>query len=256
MAWGCFSAVPCPHKVWDEKCRKWMLAMLPLIGLLMGAVWAGIYLLMELIGLPTIFEALVMTLYPFLISGCIHLDGFMDVSDAVLSRRDLPERQRILKDSNVGAFAVISVVMLFLAIFAAMYQIADTGSAADAFILAAMLCVTRLCVSEDTMTKRSLGTSQYAKTEKKDLKGPRIFMLAILAAALILIIIPLLLIPSISTFELWKIWALPAAAFAAKLAGAFARKQLDGMSGDIAGYSLCWGELIGLITLALIGAYL
>ena len=38
----------------------------------------------------------------------------MDVCDAVLSRRDLPRRQEILKDSHCGAFAVISMVLLAL----------------------------------------------------------------------------------------------------------------------------------------------
>ena len=36
----------------------------------------------------------------------------MDVCDAVLSRRDLATRQKILKDSHCGAFAVICMVLL------------------------------------------------------------------------------------------------------------------------------------------------
>lgn len=51
---------------------------------------------------------------PWLTTGFLHLDGFMDVCDAVLSRRDLPRRQEILKDSHCGAFAVISMVLLAL----------------------------------------------------------------------------------------------------------------------------------------------
>ena len=34
----------------------------------------------------------------------------MDCNDAIMSRRPLEERQRILKDSTVGAFAVVTVV--------------------------------------------------------------------------------------------------------------------------------------------------
>lgn len=34
----------------------------------------------------------------------------MDCCDAILSRRDLRERQRILKDSTCGAFRVIALV--------------------------------------------------------------------------------------------------------------------------------------------------
>ena len=39
----------------------------------------------------------------------------MDVCDAVMSRRDLEIRQKILKDSRVGAFAVICICILMLA---------------------------------------------------------------------------------------------------------------------------------------------
>jgi adenosylcobinamide-GDP ribazoletransferase len=39
---------------------------------------------------------------------------------------------------------------------------------------------------------------------------------------------------------------------AGSVAGAYARKQLGGMSGDIAGYMICWGELAGIIALTLL----
>lgn len=32
----------------------------------------------------------------------------------------------------------------------------------------------------------------------------------------------------------------------------YARKQLGGMSGDIAGYTICIGELAGIVTLAIL----
>lgn len=48
-----------------------------------------------------------------IITGMLHLDGFMDVCDAILSRRSKEEKLRILKDSATGAFAVIPLVILF-----------------------------------------------------------------------------------------------------------------------------------------------
>ena len=42
----------------------------------------------------------------------------MDVTDAVKSWRDPERRREILKDSHVGSFAVIGVVLLMLAQFA------------------------------------------------------------------------------------------------------------------------------------------
>ena len=40
------------------------------------------------------------------------MDGFMDTSDALSSYRTKEERLRILKDPHIGAFAVISLLML------------------------------------------------------------------------------------------------------------------------------------------------
>ena len=40
MAWGMFLAIPCPKKVWRESARRKMLACLPLVGCIVGGVWA------------------------------------------------------------------------------------------------------------------------------------------------------------------------------------------------------------------------
>ena len=98
MAWGMFLSIPCPAKIWDEKARPWQLVYLPLIGLLVGGIWALAAYFTGLFGkLPAVCAAILAAL-PFLLTGFIHLDGFMDCCDAILSRRDLATRQKILKD--------------------------------------------------------------------------------------------------------------------------------------------------------------
>ena len=108
MAWGMFLAIPCPKKLWSETARRKMLVCLPLVGLLVGGIWAGAWLLLR--GAPGPVRAAVCAAVPWLVTGFMHLDGYMDVCDAVLSRRDLPTRRRILKDSHCGAFAVIAMI--------------------------------------------------------------------------------------------------------------------------------------------------
>ena len=110
MAWGMFLAIPCPRKIWSESARQKMLVCMPLVGLLAGGVWAGAWLLLR--GAPGPVRAAVCAAVPWLVTGFMHLDGYMDVCDAALSRRDLATRQRILKDSHCGAFAVICMVLL------------------------------------------------------------------------------------------------------------------------------------------------
>lgn len=269
MAWGMFCAIPCPHKVWDEDKRKWMLIMYPALGLMLGALWFALYGVLLALEMPVVLTAAVMTVYPFLISGCIHLDGFMDVNDAVLSRRDLAERQRILKDSHVGSFAVIRTVMLFLFFFAAMLVIAGRNSLLDGAFLGALMASSRGAAAIDTLTKAPLSTSQYAKMNSaeenavgaaaagKQTAAGTVWIIVweVLALALA-ILLQYLRVSHGAVFYYPMLFTGPLFAhFAALLAGGMARRQLGGMSGDIAGYEMVTGELVGVLAIALAGYY-
>ena len=107
MCQSMFCAIPCPWKIWDEKAKTHMLLFLPLVGLEIGVIWAMLAWACGFLQLPTLIGALVLCAYPYIATGFIHLDGFMDVTDAVRSWRDLERRREILKDSHVGSFAVI-----------------------------------------------------------------------------------------------------------------------------------------------------
>ena len=72
-----------------------------------GALWAFLGWLTQFLGLPVLIRALILALWPYLATGFLHLDGFMDVTDAVKSCRDLARRLETLKDPNSGAFAVL-----------------------------------------------------------------------------------------------------------------------------------------------------
>ena len=166
MAWGMFLAIPCPRKIWSEGARQKMLVCMPLVGLLAGGVWAGAWLLLR--GAPGPVRAAVCAAVPWLVTGFMHLDGYMDVCDAVLSRRDLATRQRILKDSHCGAFAVICMVLL------AMGQWSLFLAAEDVSWLALLLipAATRACAGLAVLGLRPMGTSQYAAiTALKDCDG-------------------------------------------------------------------------------------
>ena len=114
MAWGMFCAIPCPYQRWDERLRPLMLVCFPLLGVLLGGIWSSAAWLIARWGGLGLFGPALLAALPCLLTGFLHLDGFMDCCDAILSRRPLEERQQILKDSHVGAFAVICVDLLLL----------------------------------------------------------------------------------------------------------------------------------------------
>lgn len=233
MAWGMFLAIPCPCKRWDERARQKMLVCLPLVGLVVGGVWAVLALLLR--GAPVGLRALLLAVCPWLCTGFLHLDGYMDVCDAVLSRRDLATRQRILKDSHCGAFAVICMVLLAMAQWSAFLSVENV----PLLPLALVPVASRAAAAVAVLTLRPMSTSQYSAMVRGG--APLYVAAAVLAAACA--------VPAV----LWGSFAPLAAAVGYGLAVWHGFRQFDGMSGDISGFGLVVAELCGAVVLAIGG---
>lgn len=238
MSWGMFCAIPCPLKIWDENSKLYSVLFIPFVGAVIGVVWALVALLLGFLSAPMLLSAAILAVCPWLVSGFIHLDGFMDCSDAILSRRDLAERQRILKDSHTGAFAVISLVIAAMIAFGAFADFAGENVWALIFLPAAARCPSAISV----LTFKPIGHSGYAKAFESSNKGYKIAAWCVLAVVAVL---PVVL------FGVSGLYAL-AAQIAAFLTILYGRKQLGGMSGDISGYGITVGEIIGAVALILL----
>ncbi|MBR6518231.1 MAG: adenosylcobinamide-GDP ribazoletransferase, partial [Oscillospiraceae bacterium] len=158
MCQSMFCAIPCPMKIWDENARDKQLLFFPFIGAEIGLLWFALAKLCLFLNLPLFLTAFILAVYPFVISGYIHLDGFMDVTDAVKSYRSLEKRREILKDSRVGAFAVIGCIILFIGQFAVFASMELTNTAELVFIP----IVSRCCSSLALNTLKKISESQYA----------------------------------------------------------------------------------------------
>ncbi|MCQ2363103.1 MAG: adenosylcobinamide-GDP ribazoletransferase [Acidaminococcaceae bacterium] len=90
----------------------------PLIGLLAGAVLAGVNYLLVQLATPVFLRSILLLLGEFLILGVLMYDGFMDTCDGVFSARDRARMLEIMKDSHVGANGVLGAVLLLLTKFA------------------------------------------------------------------------------------------------------------------------------------------
>lgn len=237
MCQSMFCAIPCPCKVWDEEARFALLWCLPLVGLEIGLLWWGAAVVCTWLGLPPLIVGLVLCLLPFVATGFIHMDGFLDVTDAVGSCRDLQRRREILKDSHVGSFAVIGCVMLMLAQFVFS---AVAVSKADLRVLVVIPVVSRCCSAVAVAVLPKMSSSQYAqkKAAAADYLIPAVFALLALA------------------FSCW-IGARAAAVLVIQLVGYLlplrkGYRSLEGMNGDISGYALSISELTALGALAIL----
>lgn len=100
-----------------------MYSSLPIVGLAMGLTLAGVYYLLHLNNFSTLFIAIMFVVLHTMLTGGLHLDGYVDVSDAFFSYQDRTRRLEILEDSRVGAFGAISLVILMLVKVAVMYEV-------------------------------------------------------------------------------------------------------------------------------------
>lgn len=235
MCQSMFCAIPFPSKLWDEQAKDKMLLFLPLVGLEIGALWAGLCSLCGYFSVPRAMTALLLTALPYVATGGMHLDGFMDVTDAVRSWRSVERRREILKDSHVGSFAVIAVVFLILAQFASFLS-ADAPCSVLLLIPAFSRCGSALAVTG----LRSMSGSQYA-----DQKKPRAHLCVFAAMAAVLLLLGFLLFGKYG-------FALLGCAVGYALALLRAYRSLQGMNGDIAGYALSIGELCAVAVYALL----
>lgn len=235
MCQSMFCAIPCPWKIWDEKARDHMLLALPWVGLEIGALWFALAWILEVLCVPNPVKGIALCAYPYLVTGCIHLDGFMDVSDAVGSCRSLERRREILKDSHVGSFAVIGLVLVVLCQFACFSE-----AEGDRRVLILLPGVSRCCSALAITALKPMSTSQYAAQNR-----PRSH-LWILVATLILYLGAGVLF--LGRYAL----ALAGCGIGYGLALGRGYRWLEGMNGDIAGYALTLGELAGVAVYALI----
>ena len=236
MCQSMFCAIPAPQ-LWDEEAKGKMLLFLPVVGLEIGALWAAIAWLCGLLHLPALITALVLSAWPFLASGFLHLDGYMDVTDAVKSYRSPERRREILKDSHVGSFAVIGVVLLVAAQFV---FFASAPEDADFRILIFLPAVSRCCSALAVTGLKTMTTSQYANRVKQK------SLLVVPAVLLCLFLATGFLLCGTGGF------VLAGCLVGYGLALLRAYRSLGGMNGDIAGFSLTIGELCAVAVYALI----
>lgn len=237
MCQSMFCAIPCPCRVWDEEARPLMLPMLPLVGLEIGALWWLLGWLTGSLNLPVLIRGLILALWPYLATGFLHLDGYMDVTDAVKSCRDLARRREILKDSHVGSFAVIGLCMLMLAQFVVF---ASIPCGKNCGILLLIPAVSRCGSALAVTALPSMSTSQYAAQSKP------VSHLIVLSAMLCLFVV--------LGFTLWGRMGFALIGCMAGYGLALRRgyRNLEGMNGDIAGYALTVSELCGGAVFALL----
>lgn len=91
----------------------------PVVGACLGGALAGVdWALSGLVGKD--LRSVLVVVLSALLTGMLHLDGFLDTCDGLLGVRTVARRLEIMRDSRVGAYGVVGGALLLLAKYAAL----------------------------------------------------------------------------------------------------------------------------------------
>ncbi|HZG60330.1 MAG TPA: adenosylcobinamide-GDP ribazoletransferase [Anoxybacillus sp.] len=214
---------------WNKHSARWSVRFFPLVGLLLGGLLAVQYwLLVHYTSISTLFLSLWLLFFPVLFSGGLHLDGWMDCSDAFFSYRDQKRRQEIMSDSRVGAFAVISVIFLLSFRFLFIYETMMSGIELVFLLLVPFL--SRSFMALLLIKGRLAKPDGMAAAFREHLNAVDGWIIAV-----VLLVIPLGLI----AFDIYQLFSISLLVISALLcfiwSQSFYKKQFGGITGDTLG---------------------
>lgn len=260
IAFSTYSKIPMPRVKWEEKGMRFSMCFFPLVGAVIGAVNLGIYVLLtRVVSCSTFLLATLLVVTPILITGGIHMDGFLDTVDAKSSYGSKEEKLSILKDPHTGAFAIIWGIVYFLLYEGLMVELVDrefTFTSACGFCLpwqpekgglwvyalsfVFVRALSGLSVVTFKPAKKDGMLTSMAQASDKVVKLIMVLWL-ILVGALVVVIHPVAGGVSVAV-SLSVFWYY----------GQMAAKNFGGITGDLAGYFLQVAELMNLLGLVVV----
>ena len=219
---------------------RWGTAWFPLVGLGIGVLMVGVWLLSTPLGSGTA-AALVVAVGVFA-TGALHEDGLADTADALGGATDRANAQEILKDPRVGSYGVVAVV---LSILLRVTLLATVGPLAPVAILLGQ-CVSRAApVWQLTVLPYVSQTGAAKSAAFADAGGPQAAVAALWPTALLLALLRLDLLAPV---DLIAVVAVTAAVGLST--GAWYRARLGGVTGDLLGATQQVTEIGVLMVLA------
>jgi len=241
IAFSMYSRIPMPRIEWKEKSMRYAMCFFPLVGAVIGLSFVAVFWCLHRLRIGKICSTAILTALPFLISGGIHMDGFIDTIDARRSYGDREKKLAILKDPHTGAFAILYTVIYFLILYGCYSELTEEliWSAAIGFVLSRAFSALALV----TFPKAKKEGTLAAFSEAAKHKAVCFTMLGVILAVFLL-------------GSLGFRWRFFLAFF---IGGSwfgyyywFSKREFGGITGDLAGYFLQMYELIW--TAVLIGS--
>ncbi|HRP75252.1 MAG TPA: adenosylcobinamide-GDP ribazoletransferase [Rhodocyclaceae bacterium] len=134
-ALGFFTRIPVPAWVpWSPERLNHAARYFPLVGWIVGAVGAASYLAFASV-LPHLLAVLLSMAITIRLTGAFHEDGWADACDGLGGGWDKTQVLAIMKDSRIGTYGTVGLVLMLLAKAAALVELGASGNTAVAVAL-------------------------------------------------------------------------------------------------------------------------
>ena len=207
-------------------------AFFPLVGLGLGTILTAINALLNLLFPPNLSTALLLAAW-ILLTGVLHLDGFLDACDGLFGGFTPESRLHIMRDERVGAYALAGGVLLLLIKFTALTSVPNLTTAIILVPTLGRWAISLAVVSFPYARETGLGRTM------KNEAGPAERLLATAFA----------LIVAIFAGGLFGLVAMAAVALTVWLGSKYVMKRIPGLTGDIYGALCEISEVVMLLIL-------
>ena len=208
----------------------------PIVGLAVGAIMALACGIGLWIGLPSLMAALLALAAGALATGAMHEDGLADLADGFGGGRDRARKLEIMRDSRIGSYGVMALILALAFRATGIATLAEAGSATAALI--GIAAASRAVLPAALVMMPAARTDGLGRSASGDDPTP-----AMVAGGIgFLCLLPLGFGTAILTAF--------AMALAALVLAGIAMRQIGGQTGDVMGAMQQIAEIAGWAVLA------
>lgn len=210
------------------------MAYFPLVGLLVGTILALAYNILSLI-FPHPVNCAFILILNIIITGGLHIDGFIDTIDGIASGADRKRMLEIMREGRLGAIGVAAAILLFLAKYSLLISLPKGTIELSLIIMSAL-------------SRWSFVISSALYPYARDGEGlGRKFIQSLNFKQVLIATVTILVVGSL-VFKLRVFVLIPVICCVFLAFNFYLYKKIGGITGDTLG---ALGELIEVMTLAL-----
>ncbi|MEU9052777.1 adenosylcobinamide-GDP ribazoletransferase [Streptomyces sp. NPDC048384] len=147
FAFGTLSVLPVRVSRWDREAARGGMLCAPLVGVVLGCGAAAAALVLLFLGAGPLLAGIAGAAVPAVLTRGLHLDGLADTADGLGSGKPAEDALRIMKQSDIGPFGVVTLVFVLLAQVAALAQLYDDSWARGALATVVSAVAARLALT-------------------------------------------------------------------------------------------------------------